>query len=247
MKKDRNNLDHIETVSTIVVNIGTIISWLFSIFTFFVLVSQPKPISLPGILELSISYKVLFLTSIFLGYIQLLMRFWENSKKTKSHVEGSLGGYLYTSIVKFKRPLVVLGFVIILGILMIVLFEANVWVTSIACCFSGFIGFSIVFGVLQEYPQLLKQVIRKYDDDIRRTWLKRVKNQLYKDGYAHTDNFLNLSDDFNEINWAIKTYFSNYEFEQDLIFSQQSIEKDSYTYEICEIRFKHVPSPSPQK
>lgn len=246
MKSDLGKLEKVESVSTIIVNIGTIISWIFSVITFFVLASQPEPVTIPGLLELSTSYKILFIISILFGYIQLLRRSWENHRKSGNETEGNFSNYLYGSVIKFKRPLVVLGFVFILGTLFIILLDANAWVTAIACCLVGLFGGGGVFAIVSESPYILKRISRRYDYEIRRKWLLRVRNQLHKDGYAHTGNFANLSDDLIEINWAIKMYFDVNEFEQDLVFSQQTIEKDSSVFEVCEIRFKHVASHLPK-
>src|SRR3990172_8900161 len=106
MKRTHDNIDKVESFSTIIVNIGTILSWVFTFFTAFVLTSQPQPISLPGIFELGGSYKLIFLSSIFLAYIQLLKRGWENQKRSAKDVEGTFGSYLYGSTIKLKRPLV---------------------------------------------------------------------------------------------------------------------------------------------
>ena len=238
MKQDKDELERVESITTIFVNIGTIISWLFSLFTFFVLAVQPEPISLQGLFELNSAYKILFLVSIFLAYIQVLRRFWLRSKKFLKETEGSFGSYLFGSVIKFKRPLVVLGFLIIFGITTIVIFETDIFLASMLCVFS-FFGAVYLFT---EGKSILEKAKRQLDDDFRKKWLKRVKKQLYQDGYAHTGNFLNLPDDMEEINWAIKTYFDSFEFEQDLVFSQKYIKKDFETYEICEIRFKHVAS-----
>lgn len=237
MKNNQENLGKVESLSTIIVNIGTIVSWAFSLFTFFVLAWQPEPISLPGILELSASYKILFLVSIFLAYIHLLRRFWEKAKRTHNEIEGSFSSFLYGSVIKFKRPLVFVGFFIILGEILIVFFETNIFFGGLVSFF-GFSGIltAILDGNFQERAR------KKYDDDFRRRWLKRVKEQLHKDGYACTINFLNLVEEIDEINWAIRTYFDIYEFEKDLTFTLENIVRDNQTIEICEVRFKHVES-----
>jgi len=238
MKNTHDKLSNVESITTIIVNIGTIISWAFSIFTFFVLAWQPQPITLPGILELSASYKLIFLISIFLGYLQLLKRLWEKSKRTHTEVESSFGSFIYGSVIKFKRPLVLVGFLIIFGVIIIVLFEADLFIAFILIFF-GFIGF--VYA-LMERKEISDKAKKKYDDEYRKRWLKRVQAQLYQDGFAHTANFINLEYEIEDINWAIRTYFDIYEFEKDLTFGVQYVEKNYHTYEICEIRFKHVVS-----
>ncbi len=238
MKQGKDELERVESITTIVVNIGTIISWLFSLFTFFVLAIQPEPISLQGLFELNSAYKILFLVSIFLAYIQVLRRFWLRSKKSLKEIEGTFGSYLFGSLIKFKRPLVLLGFLIIFGVTTIIIFETDIFLASMLCV-AGLFGAGYIFI---EGKSILEKAKRQFDDDFRKKWLKRVKKQLYQDGYAHTGNFLNLPGDMDEINWAIKTYFDSFEFEQDLVFSQKYLKKDFETYEICEIRFKHVAS-----
>ncbi len=238
MKNSRENLSNVESVTTIFVNIGTIISWAFSIFTFFVLVWQPQPITLPGVLELSAPYKFIFLISIFLGYLQLLRRLWERSKRTHNETEASFGSYIYGSVIKFKRPIVFIGFLIIFEVMLIVLFEANPFL-AVILSFVGFIGF--VYALL-EREEISEKAKKKYDDEYRKRWLKRIQALLYQDGFAHTVNFINLEYNIEDINWAIRIYFDVYEFEKDLTFGLQYIERNYQTYEICEIRFKHVES-----
>ncbi|MBX3037052.1 MAG: hypothetical protein KF758_09070 [Anaerolineales bacterium] len=238
MTQNKQELERVESITTIVVNIGTIISWLFSLFTFFVLAVQPEPISLKGLFELNWAYKILFLSSIFLAYIQVLRRFWLNSRKSSKETEGTFGAYLFSSLIKFKRPLVLLGFFIIVGVTTIIIFETDIFFASMLCVFSLF-GTIFLFT---EGKEILEKIKRQFDDDFRKKWLKRVKKQLHQDGYAHTANFINLPHDMEEINWAIKTYFELYEFEQDLVFSQKYIKKSYETYEVCEIRFEHVKS-----
>ena len=179
MKNREDNLGKVESVTTIIVNIGTIISWVFSVITFSVLASQPEPISLPGIFELNATYKILFLTSIFLGYIQVLRSIWEHRKKTQNEVESSFGGYIYSSLIKLKRPFILIGFLTICGITSNVIFEIDILLGVIMCA-------SSLFGVmflLTEGSFLLKNARNEFDDEFRKRWLRRLKKQLYQSGY----------------------------------------------------------------
>jgi hypothetical protein len=112
----------VESVSTIIVNIGTILYWVLSAVTAVILNLQPQPIILPGFFELGPVYKLIFYTSVFLGYIQLLKKSWENQKRRGKDVEGTFGSYLFGSAIKLKRPLVFIGFLIILGIISVFMF-----------------------------------------------------------------------------------------------------------------------------
>jgi len=104
-----------------------------------------------------------------------------------------------------------------------------------------FVGVVSVFGFFGF--ELWTPIKRTYDDEYRKRWLKRVKNELYGSGSASTVDFRNLpGSHIDEVNWAIKLYFDLYEFEKDLIFSDRKIEKGLRTYEVCEIRFKHAES-----
>jgi hypothetical protein len=237
MKRDDNSIGKLESFSTIIVNIGTIAWWIFSLFTAFVLTSQPQPISLPGVLELGAPYKLIFLISIFLGYIHLLKRIWENQKRNAKDVEGSFGSYLYGSTIKLKRPSVLIGFVSILSIIAVLIFTEILVLAFI-------LVFAVVVGVLSFFAIEGWNVMKRgYDDEYRKRWLKRVKNQLHQEGVAHTAHFVDLpSTTTDEINWAINLYFDLYEFEQDLIFSEKTIRKGLDTHELSEIRFEHIPS-----
>lgn len=239
--RTHDTIDRAESISTIIVNIGTMISWLLTIFTAFVLTSQPKPISLPGILELGTPYKLLFLSSVFLGFVQLLRKGWENQKRRARDIEGTFGSYVYGSVIKFKRPLVFIGFLVILGITAIVAFTAMPWLGPVLV-FIGFIAgpaFFVTDGHIY--------VRRLYDDEYRKRWLRRIRTRLYEYGCTVSVDFQNLPTTLSEINWALKLYFDRYEFEQDLVFSKKYIEKGLETYEICEIRFENVPSRLPKQ
>jgi len=244
MKRSDDNLGKVESVSTIIVNFGQLVLWLgqilwwvFSFFTAFVLTSQHQQISLPGIVELNSWYKLVFLLSLLLGYIQLLKTSWENQKRRGKDSEGNFGSYVYGSTIKGKRPLVLIGFIALLGIIGVLVFTELIGL-GIAMMFAAIIGgFLFIF---LDGPTAVKQ---HYDDDFRKRWLKRVKNKLYDDGCTYTLHFRNLPNaDADEINWAIKLYFDLHEFEQDLIFSEKTITRKFRDYELCEIRFEHVPS-----
>lgn len=238
MENKKDNIARIESISTIIVNIGTIVSWALTIFTAYVLTSQPQPISLPGVLELNTAYKLLFLVSAFLGYLQLLKRNWENQKRSSKEVESNFASYLYGGVIKLKRPLVFIGFLIILSIIAIVIFTELIGL-GVAIIIIGIATAATIFFSNEPYAERIKW---RYDDEFRKRWLKRIKKQLYDDGYATTVDFQNLPMGYDEINWAIKLYFEIYEFEQDLILSQRFIEKKYRQYEICEVRFRHVKS-----
>jgi hypothetical protein len=240
MKNNKNSLDTFETVSTIIVNLGTIASWLITLFTAFVLTTQSKPVSIPGFIELGAPYKVIFLLTIFLSYIQVLRRNWIIAKRSISEIERTFGSYLYNSVIKFKRPLVVIGFFIIFGIFTVVIFEAYVVFASVLYFIGGIVLlFYLTADEAKEYRQGLK---RKYDDEFQNRWLKRIKKRLYENGFVYTGDFLDMPVDLEEINWALQTYFHYYEFEQDLIFSQRFYEENYNSYQLCELRFRHIPS-----
>lgn len=236
MENKKDSIDKIESISTVIVNIGTLISWGLTIFTAFVLTSQPQPISLPGFIELNAPYKLLLITSVFFGYIQLLRRQWGIQKRKAKDVEGSFGSYLFGSIIKFKRPLILIGFLIIFTIAGTIIFTEMIGlgITIVLLGISTVVTFFVVGG--------WEETKRKFDDEFRKKWIKRVRNQLYESGCTHTLDFTNLPVRSSEINWAIEMYFDMYEFVQDLIFTQRHIEKGISTYRLCEIRFKHVPS-----
>jgi hypothetical protein len=237
MKRSDDNIGNVESITTIIVNIGTIAWWIFSIFTAFVLTSQPQPITLPGFLELGPRYKLVFLLSILLGYIQLLKRSWEQQKRRGKDIEGSLGGYIYCSTVKGKRPLVLIGFLSILGVVFALVFTE---IIPLAVILVFVVPTTVIMFFLYDGWTTVK---RNYDDDYRKRWLKRIRNQLYQDGSTNTFDFLNLPDStISEINWAITLYFELHEFDKDLIFDEGAVERNNRRYNVCEIRFKHVSS-----
>lgn len=64
MQKD--TIEKTETWTTIIANVISIGSWLFSFLTAVVLNVQPEPVSLLGLIRINGYYKLLFLVSIFL-------------------------------------------------------------------------------------------------------------------------------------------------------------------------------------
>jgi hypothetical protein len=232
----------VESVSTIIVNIGTIIYWVLSAVTAVVLNLQPQPIVLPGFFELGAAYKLIFYVSLFLGYIQLLKKNWETSKRRGKDVEGTFGSYLFGSVFKFKRPIVFIGFITILGIIGVFLFAE----LSILAFFIALFGFAAIVSFLVNGGW--NDLVQRYDDDFRKRWLKRVRNRLYENGHANTSDFLDLPDtEVSEIEWAITTYFRIYEFEQDLLFREKFYREGTETIRVFEIRFKHVLSHLPNE
>jgi len=237
MKHSEDRISKIESVTTIIVNFGTIAAWLFSFFTVIVLNIQPQPISLPGVVTLGAGYKLLFLVSIFLAYFQLLKRSWEQQKRHGKDVEGTFGSYIYGSTIKGKRPLVSIGFVALLGIILGLIFTQIIWFAIILC-----FGF-LVGGAALSDADLRADIKRHFDDEYRKRWLRRIRDQLHTDGRSHSGNFMTLPDvTLDEINWAIKMYFEMYEFEQRLAIDDDTVEHNSLHYTIYELRFRHVPS-----
>jgi hypothetical protein len=239
MKNRDEDLNRVETVTTIVVNIGTIISWIITLITALTLIAQPRPIVIPGILELGKPYAITFLISVLFGYIQLLRHFWRRSGFTKTETENGFASYMYMSIVKFKRPFVLLGFAPIL--------IALAQVEPVGFGFISFltiiISLSVVFaGFEDSSDNPFRNFVWKLDDEFYKRWLKRVKNQLYDCGYVFTTDFANLDIDENQINWAIENYFNRHEFEQDLVLTKRSYRKLLEDHQFLELRFAHLPT-----
>jgi hypothetical protein len=237
--KDRNDeLGKFETITTIVVNLGTIISWTITLVTALVLIAQPQPIVINGLFELGKPYTVTFLISVLFGYIQLLRHFWRRSRFQKSDTESSFGSYLYTSIAKFRRPIELIGFVIIF----IAIFQVEP-VGFFVILIIGFVfGLAAILSLAEDSPVTLKKVIWRLDDEFRKKWLKRIRNQLYDSGYVFTSDFNNFEIDLSVINWAIESYFDQYEFEQDLIFTRHSYTELLESKNFLELRFDHLPT-----
>ena len=214
MKRKDEALGKFETITTIIVNLGTIISWIITFITAFALLVQPTPISIPGFFELGKPYILTFLISILFGYLQLLRRFWRNSQMTKADSESNFGSYLYGSIFKLKRPFVIIGFAVIF----IQLYQVEPTATSIFLAVFLLVCGVFAFAMFDENsPADIKKFVWQIDDEFSKRWTKRVKSQLHDKGYAFTSDFNNLGIDSDEVNWAIEFYFNRYEFEQDLI------------------------------
>src|SRR5215212_1545588 len=176
MKRNEEGLGKIESVTTVIVNFGQLllwfgqlISWLLTLFTAFVLTSQPQPISLPGILELGPSYKLVFLLSILLGYAQLLRRDWENQRRRGKDIEATFGSFIYGSTIKAKRPLILVGFISLLSVMFILIFSELI-ALAVLVVIAG-----IVVVVSFSLYGIWATIKRKYDDEFRKRWLKRVK------------------------------------------------------------------------
>jgi hypothetical protein len=232
----------VESVSTIIVNIVTILYWILSAITALVLNLQPRPIVVPGFFELGTTYKFVFYLSLFFGYIHLLRRSWETQKRRGKDVEGTFAGYLFGSVIRLKRPIVLIGFLVVLGLIGAFV-GAELPLLLLIIAIVGF-ALTMTFFIEGSGWEGLK---RRFDDDYRKHWLKRVRNKLYENGSTNTLDFLNLpSSDTDEIEWALNLYFQLYEFEQGLIFRERSYERGLRRVTVREIRFKHVPSHLPE-
>jgi len=235
MKNHDEGLSRAESVTTIIVNIGTIVSWIITLITAVTLIAQPQPIVIPGAFELGKPYALTFLVSILFGYIQVLRNFWNRSRFTKSETESSFASYLYASIVKFKRPFVLVGFALIL-IPLIQLEPVGV---------SGFLILAIIFGsgyllyLRLNEPEKFRWI---FDNEFSTRWLKRVRNQLHECGYVFTSDFNNLRVNEDEANWAIESYFRRYEFEQGLVLTKHFYRKIFEDHYFLELRFDHLPT-----
>ncbi|MCL4275410.1 MAG: hypothetical protein KJZ77_16175 [Anaerolineales bacterium] len=239
MKSKDETLGKFETITTIIVNLGTIISWVITFITAFALMVQPTPISLPGFFELGKPYKLIFLISILFGYLQLLRRFWRNSKMTKADSENNFSSYLYGSIFKLKRPFVIIGFAVIF----IQLYQVEPTTTSIFLAISLLTCGIIAYAMFDEdSPADIKKVVWQIDDEFNKRWIKRVKSQLHDKGYAFTSDFSNLGIDLDEVNWAIEFYFNRYEFEQDLILTKRWYKEQFEEKLFLELRYNHLPT-----
>lgn len=126
---------------------------------------------------------------------------------------------------------------------MVLVFTEILWLGILG----GILGFATLMTFFSEaVPKDLQQNLqRRYDDEYRKRWLKRVRIRLYQQGVASTADFAGLPVELDEINWAIRLYFQIYEFEKNLIYDQKYLENpDKYLakYKICEIRFMNVAS-----
>lgn len=239
MKSREEDLNRVEAVTTIIVNIGTIISWIITLVTALTLIAQPQPIVIPGIFELGKPYTIAFLISVLFGYIQVLRHFWRRSGFTKTETENGFGSYLYMSIVKFKRPFVLIGFALIL----ITIAQVEPVGFGIVSAITLIISFGVIMaGFEGSSDNPIRKFFWKLDDEFSKRWLKRVKNQLYDCGYVFTSDFANLDIDENQINWAIENYFNRYEFEQDLVLTKRSYRKLLEDHQFLELRFAHLPT-----
>jgi hypothetical protein len=242
MKNRDEELSKVESVTTIIVNIGTILSWIITLITAVTLIAQPQPVVIPGAFELGKPYTLTFLVSILFGYLQMLRHFWHRSRFTKSESESSFISYLFASIVRFKRPFVLIGFVLIL----IPLFQVEpfglLFITILVVAFGG--GSLLHTGL--EAPEILKW---KLDDEHAKRWLKRVRNRLHEYGYVLSTDFNNLHVDRDAVNYAIENYFDRYEFEQRLVLTKLDISKPLETEPVyfLEVRYSHLPTKMPKK
>jgi len=235
MKSHDEGLNKVESVTTIIVNIGTIVSWVITLITAMTLIAQPQPLAIPGLFEFGKPYTITFLVSILFGYLQVLRHFWHRSRHRKSEAESSFSSYLYASIIKFKRPFVLVGFALIL----IPLFQVEPAGTAIVLFFMLFFGGGYLLYLRLDEPEKFKW---KLDDEFSKRWLTRIRNQLHDCGYVFTDDFDNLYVGDDEVNLAIESYFSRYEFEQDLILTKRAVRGLVETRYFLELRFSHLPT-----
>ena len=231
-----DTIEKTATWTTIVANVISIGSWLFSFFTAVALNVQPEPVSLLGVVEINGYYKLLFLVGIFLGYIHLLRVLWRSGK----NVENSLGSFIYNSVINLKRPLVAAGFFLLIGTFEIVIFTETpelAAVETLLLLFALFFGGLVLFG--EDFQGWIFIRLR-YDPGHRQKWMKRIRKRLHEQGYVQTKDFTGMGFSDKEINWALKLYFEIYEFQQDLALNcyKRASGIFIYTREICELGFR---------
>lgn len=209
MQKDA--IEKAETWTNIIANVISIGSWLFSFLMAVVLNVQPEPVSLLGIIKINGYYKLLFLTSVFLGYIHLLKVLWRNGK----NVESSLGEFIYNSVIKLERPLVAAGFILLGGTFVIVSFTETPGLAVVGSLLVFAIAFATVMTLMDSQGWIFIKL--RYDTEYRQKWIKRIRKRLYEQGYVQTEDFKGVGFSNKEINRALKMYFEIYEFQQDLV------------------------------
>lgn len=235
MKNRDEGLSKVESITTIIVNVGTIVSWVITLITAVTLIAQPQPIVIPGVFELGKPYALTFLVSVLFGYLQVLRNFWHRSRLTNSEAESSFGSYLYASIVKFKRPFILVGFAFIL----IPLGQLEPVGVSVVLIIFFLIGGTYLLYLRLEKPEKFRWTL---DDEFSKRWLKRVRNQLHDYGYVFTSDFNNLNIYEDEVNFAIENYFHRYEFEQGLVLTKHSYKRLFEDHYFLELRFDHLPT-----
>lgn len=236
MKNRDEGLNKFETVTTIIVNIGTIISWVITFITALTLIAQPQPITIPGFFELGKPYILIFLICILFGYLQLLRHFWRRSRFKKKETESSFASYLFMSVIKFKNPFVLVGFAIVF----ISIGQVEPIGLAVVSMSLLLVGAVALLETYQPGANVSPTTMFFWglDDEFSKRWLKRVRNQLYGGGYVFTSDFTNLNCGAIQINWAIENYFNRYEFEQDLILTKLGYSGHYF----LELRFNHLPT-----
>jgi hypothetical protein len=237
-KKRQESLSFAATLIGLVVDLREIIIWLLpvilSLITGITLISQPTPPQVPGFnLKLGAWYQLVLLLSGGLAYLHLLRRTWVNSKSEDDPLSESFKEFFWLDLFRFKRPLLLipifLFFVIWLGIGISPFFYGSNEESFVGFMILILLFFALTALIVDFYSSVqITDEIRKWDNDIelKKRWIKRIKYHLQQHGIVTTmdfDNNVGLDatsvKDNEQINWALKMYFLEYEFEQDLTLS----------------------------
>ncbi len=221
-------LNRVSIIFELIVNVGTIASWILGLFSAFVLTTQPSPIALPGInFPLSASYQFVLWISALLAYMHFLRRYWEKNQSSQKFSD-SFGAYIFRDLLHLKQPLLLTPFILAIAIgIQIAIKGASNNEPLITTLY-------VIIGAVTFFVVVMSQVIILSDgvsDDkvyeewnkserLKERWINRIRKKLEVQESVNTEDFITLplpprwAD--KHINWALEMYFYKFEMEENL-------------------------------
>lgn len=219
LKNSKQVVQQASTISELWANLIEISSWALSLISGIALASQDRPVNLPGInIPLDAEYQFALLISALLAYIHFLQRFWKKLRAKGKTPISFIMFLLYE--LPWKHPLLLIPFVL-LGTLAYKIGQSDSQLRPHIEGAGSLIGVAIA-GAL-----VYRRLVNGDDDnyDLKNKWFQRITKKLDEKGMVSTDDFyeevaLQPSDDDEQINWAINTYFDQFEVDQGLAMSK---------------------------
>jgi len=224
-------LNRFSTITEIIVNVGTIGSWVLGLGSAYVLNIQKSPVVVPGInFVLDENFQFALVVCAFLAYIHFLQIYWERNRE-KLHLSNIFLDFIFWDLARLKQPLLLIPIVMASAISLQVL-TYSYWQQCVIAPLL-FAGLLIFFYRLRynlspqrQYEQLLDQWAD--DQDWKDMWNRRIKAKIEKYGSVTAGDFSEVGSNLKkgkhllEIEAALAYYFQRNEFEQDLILTKTS-------------------------
>jgi hypothetical protein len=167
-------------------------------------------------IRLGLAYQYTLLVSVFLSYLHWLRKYWERNQGYDTSVSNSFARFLLADLPTLKKP----GLLIPFLALVVVLRQINPGWFILTILPIVILVALLCFAALDlSYD---RDVTKKWvsDENLKQQWIQRIAYRLQSFDAISTEDFqdvgLSVEHDYSQINWALQTYFSKFELEQNL-------------------------------